>query len=293
MPVRGVDDEHVDAGVDQRLDALLGVAAGSDGGADAQAAELVLRRERMLGRLEDVLDGDEPAQFHRVVDDQHALEAVPVHQRLGALEIGALGHRHELVALGHDARRRLIEIRLEAQIAIGDDADDALAVDDGQSGDPMPSRQREDFAHRHRRRNRDRVLDHAAFEALDLRHFGRLLRGRHVLVHYTQAAFLRDGDREPGFGDGVHCRRQQRNVERDACGEAGLEADVVGNDEGMRGNEQDVVERQRLPGGTHLIFSYAQKRIIPASAGSGKPRRARSRNETGRPRPCPSSPRPV
>jgi hypothetical protein len=33
----------------------------------------------------------------------------------------------------------------------------------------------------------------------------------------------------------------------------------------MRGNEQDVVERQRLPGGTHLIFSYAQKRIIHAS----------------------------
>ena len=34
-------------------------------------------------------------------------------------------------------------------------------------------------------------------------------------------------------------------------GEAGLEADVVGNDEGMRGNQQDVVERQRFPGGTH------------------------------------------
>ena len=34
-------------------------------------------------------------------------------------------------------------------------------------------------------------------------------------------------------------------------GEAGLEADVAGNDEGMRGNEQDVVERQRFPDDTH------------------------------------------
>jgi hypothetical protein len=33
----------------------------------------------------------------------------------------------------------------------------------------------------------------------------------------------------------------------------------------MRGNEQDVVERQCFPGGTHVTFSYAQKRIIPAS----------------------------
>ena len=40
----------------------------------------------------------------------------------------------------------------------------------------------------------------------------------------------------------------------------------------MRGNQQDVVERQRLPGGTHLIFSYAQKRIIPRVGRSGKPR---------------------
>ena len=75
---------HVDAGGDQRLDALVGVAAGADGGADAQPAELVLARERMLGRLEDVLDGDEAAQLHVVVDDEHALEAMPVHQRLRA-----------------------------------------------------------------------------------------------------------------------------------------------------------------------------------------------------------------
>ena len=99
MAVRGVDDDHVDARGDQRLDALLGVVADADRRADAQPAELVLAGERVLGRLEDVLDGDEAAQLHRVVDDQHALEAVLVHQRLRALEIGAFGHRDELVAL--------------------------------------------------------------------------------------------------------------------------------------------------------------------------------------------------
>ena len=50
-------------------------------------------------------------------------------------------------------------------------------------------------------------------------------------------------------------------------GEAGGEADVAGNDEGVGGNEQDVVERQRLPDDTHGVFSYAQKRIIPACCG--------------------------
>ncbi len=89
MAVRRVDDDHVDAGGGQRLDALFGVAAGADRGAGAQPAEVVLARERMLGRLEDVLDGDEAAQLHVAVDDQHALEPVLVHQRLRLLEVGA------------------------------------------------------------------------------------------------------------------------------------------------------------------------------------------------------------
>ena len=38
LAVGGVDDEHVDAGVAQRLGALPGVAEEADRGADAQAA---------------------------------------------------------------------------------------------------------------------------------------------------------------------------------------------------------------------------------------------------------------
>ena len=84
MAVRRVDDDDVHARGDQRFDALVGVAAGADRRADAQPAELVLARERMLGRLQDVLDRDEPAQLHVAVDDEHALEPVLVHQRLRA-----------------------------------------------------------------------------------------------------------------------------------------------------------------------------------------------------------------
>jgi len=83
------------------------------------------------------------------------------------------------------------------------DADDAFAVHDRQAGNPVLPRQREDS-------RTDIVggivigfLDHAALETLDLRDFGGLLRRRHVLVHYTQPAFLRDGDGESGFGHRV------------------------------------------------------------------------------------------
>ena len=68
VPVRRVDDEHVDARVDQRLRALERVGADADRRADAQPPLLVLRRVRVLDLLLDVLDGDqalEPARRRR------------------------------------------------------------------------------------------------------------------------------------------------------------------------------------------------------------------------------------
>ena len=221
----------------------------------------------MLGRFEDVLDGDQAAELEAVVDDQNPLQPVLVHQRLRELELGALGHGDQAVALGHDVGHRLVEIGLEAQVAVGDDADDFLAVDHRQAGDPVLSRQHQNFAHRHRRRHGYRVLDHAAFEALDLGDLRRLRSRRHVLVHDAQSALLRHRDGEAGFGHGIHRRRQQRDVQRNGLGKAGLEADVAGNDGRMGREQQNVVKSEGFLNDTHNhLFSYAQKRIIRASS---------------------------
>jgi hypothetical protein len=45
--VRRVDHDHVHAGIDQRADAFLGIAAGADRRADAQAFVRVLGRMRV------------------------------------------------------------------------------------------------------------------------------------------------------------------------------------------------------------------------------------------------------
>ena len=83
VPVRGVDDEHVDAGGDERLRALDRVRADADRRADAQPAALVLRRVRVLDLLLDVLDGDQPAQPAVGVDDRQLLDLVAVEDLLG------------------------------------------------------------------------------------------------------------------------------------------------------------------------------------------------------------------
>jgi hypothetical protein len=124
-----------------------------------------------------------------------------MHQLLGILQLGAFGYGHQPVALGHDLGDRLVEVGLEPEVAVGDDADDLPAVDNRQPGNLVLLDEREHLAHRHRGRDRDRVLDHTALEALDLGHLGGLCLGRHVLVHDAESAFLRDRDGQPRLGD--------------------------------------------------------------------------------------------
>jgi hydrogenase maturation factor HypE len=60
-----------------------------------------------------------------------------VHQRLGFFEGGALAHGHQALARSHDLRHPGAEPLFEAQVAVGDDADDAAAFDHRQAGDAV------------------------------------------------------------------------------------------------------------------------------------------------------------
>ena len=205
MTVRGIDHDHIDACIDQHLGALLGAFADADRRADPQTPEPVLARERMLGGLQDVLGRDQAAQIEVLVDHQHALEPVLVHQRHCLFAACAFAHRDQLRARRHDVPDRLAEIGFKAQIAVGDDADHAArGIDHRQAGNLVLIREVQHIAHGHVLRDRDRILDHAALEALDLGDLRCLGARRHVLVDYADAAFLGNRNRQPRFGHGVH-----------------------------------------------------------------------------------------
>ncbi len=70
--------------------------------------------------------------------------------------------------------------------------------------------------------------------------------GWKILVDNADAAFLRDGDRQARLGDGVHRRRNERDVELDVARQTGLQADVAGQDSGVGGNEENVVKGECL-----------------------------------------------
>src|SRR3546814_169639 len=75
----------------------------------------------MLGVLYDVFNGGQAAQLKCVVDDQHALQAVLMHQRLSFVQRRAFLHGDQAPLRRHDVAQRDAEPVFDAQIALGAD----------------------------------------------------------------------------------------------------------------------------------------------------------------------------
>jgi len=288
----GVDHDHVHAGVGEALGALLGAGTDADCRGHAQATVFVLGGERVLGGLHHVLDGDEAAQLAGFVHHQHALEAVHAQQLARLFQAGALAHGDEAVLRRHDLGDELVEIGLEASVAVGDDADDLAALDHRHAGETVLALQRDDLADGHRRRDGDRILEDARLVTLDLVDLARLLGRVEVLVHHANPAFLRERDRQAAFSHRVHGSGHQRDVEADAARDLTLQAHIARKDRGVGRNEKDVIEGQRLLDHSHGFFPFDQIRIIQSAPAPRKRLAAENCADVPSPRPgC--APRPA
>ena len=69
----------------------------------------------------------------------------------------------------------------------------------------------------------------------------------------ADAAFLRDGNGEPGLGDGVHRGRDERDVELELSREAAFQRSIARQNARVGGQEEDIVEGQRLLDHPHGI----------------------------------------
>ena len=161
MAVSGVHDDGIDSGLDQQIDALFGVLAKGHGRANAQAAVRITRSVREAGLLGDVLHRHQAAQLEGVVDDDHALQLVPVHQGLGFVERGALFDGDQALGRRHDVGDRGVHARLEAQVAACNDADHLAPLDHREAGEAVQAGQLDDLAHRGLRRDGRRLADDA------------------------------------------------------------------------------------------------------------------------------------
>jgi hypothetical protein len=222
--VRSIDDEDVHAGLGQGGGALPGVAPVADGRANDEASARVLRGVGVLLGLDEVLDGDEAGQVVVLVDDGQLFDAVFGQQVLGVFAGDADLADDEAVTRGHavaHAQGGPFVLGDEAQVAIGDDADEgAVLVHNGQTGDTVVATEAVEFVDGGVGADGDRVFDHAGFAALDLADLRGLFLDGEVAVEDADAALAGHGDGHARLGDGVHGGGQERDAQRNVLRQA-------------------------------------------------------------------------
>ena len=247
MAMGGIDHQHVDAGIEQRLGALDAVIARAGRRGDAQPALVVLAGMGKALRLLDVLHRDEADAAIGVVDHQQLLDAMLVQEAHRLLALHGFAHGDQLVA-GHQLGDRLARVVGEAHVAVGDDADQPLraGLDHRDAGDAVVGHQLQRVGQRLVGPDGDGVHHHAGLEFLDLAHLVRLLGNAEIAVDDAEPARLRHGDGKRALRHRIHRRRDERNAEAHLAREPGPGICLGGEDRRGRRNQQDVVKSERL-----------------------------------------------
>ena len=265
MAVRRVDDDDVDAGRGQRLDALVGVAAGADRGADAQPAEV-----RPCDASGCSVDLRMSLTVMRPRSSMSPLTTstrssrcwcISSFARSRSVPSGTVTRRSPLVMMLATGWSRFVSNRVSRLVT-------------------MPTTRLPSTTGRPEKRccrlsastSRTDIVGGIVIGSLTTPLSKRLTFATSAAC-FAGDMFLCTMPRPPSCAIAIARRASVTvSIAADSSGMLSVmlrvrrvcEADVAGNDEGMRGDEQDVVERQRFPDDTHNHFSCTQKWIIPA-----------------------------
>ncbi|EWS63387.1 hypothetical protein Y695_03381 [Hydrogenophaga sp. T4] len=241
-----VHHDRIHTGFHQRFNAFFGAFTHTHRRAHAQPARRIARGIGKVELFGDVLHRDQALELERLVDQQQAFQFVLVEQGLGLGRRGAVGHGDQALTRRHDLAHGQVVTGFEAQVTAGDDADHTARLHHREARNAQVIRHLHDLTDRGLGRDHHRIAQHARLVALDFGHVGGLLLRREVFVDDADAAFLGNGNRQPGLGHGVHRGRHQRQVQLDVAGELGGEGGVLGKDLGVSWHQQHVVEGERF-----------------------------------------------
>ena len=271
--MRRINDNHVNAGFYEKLEALFGAGSDADGSARKELAVLIFGGVGVFGGFDDVLDGDKAREVEVLVHDENTFETVFVHQALGFIKRCPFLHGDQTFARRHDFTHRSLHAGFKAKVAVGDHAQNAAAFHNGHTADAVFKAHADHVADEHIRAHGDGVAHNAGFMALNLGDFRGLLFGGKILVNNANTAFLRHRNGEIGFGHRIHGGRNHRDVDADFTGEFGGEENVLGKNFRVCRNEQDVIEGKSLLKEPHFFTSNAKiNYIAPVRRLSNPPR---------------------
>ena len=124
--------------------------------------------------------------------------------------------------LGHHAIDGNIEARLEAQVAVSQNADEFAVLGDGHAGNLVFAHDLESIADFVGGRHGDWIDDHATLRALHFVDFVRLLLDGEIAMNDAEAALLRQRNCHVRFSDRIHGGADDGDIQADVAGELRL-----------------------------------------------------------------------
>ena len=246
VTVGDIDDEDVNARLDQLRRALEIVSLRANRSADPQASLVIAGGERQPALSEEIARSDKADQ----PDERQLLDLAFHHHTLGLLRRDRSLMDDQPIDRRHPIRDACAGARHESKVTLRQQAQQTpLLVDDDECADAGPGHHGGGFVDRRVRSNAVRVANDPVLRALDdldLAHLGLNVAGPEPAIDHAQAALLRLHDRHRRPRDSVHVRRHDRALERDVLRDAARQVDhrriAPFQDAALR-CEEEVVER--------------------------------------------------
>ena len=256
MTVRRIDGDDVCARFHERRDAIHGVRRRTDRRACQKSAVGVPCGVGVLNGFFNILDRDQSFQIAVLIYDGKFFDSVFAENFLRLFQGRTLGGGDESL-LRHHVGDGLVVIAFKAKVAVGENADELALFGNGHAADTVFFHKFQSVLHEVVGFQEERVGNDAVFAAFYSVYVRSLFFDGHILVNDTEPPFPRHGNRHTAFGNRIHRRADQGQVELNLIAEFGPQIHVARQHVGCLRDQKYVVKRQAFfyNSATHLCTS--------------------------------------
>ncbi len=191
-----------------------------------------------------IFDSDQPDEFVLLINDREFFYLVLL-QNFGCLfKRSPLFGSHQRCSRHHLLDQK-IHICDKTHITIRDNTDERMILQHhGNTRNAIFAHQSICRAHFGFGTDKYRIDNDTAFAFFDFSHLKHLRFDIHIFMYHADSAEPRHRDRRPVFGDGVHRRRDDRDIERDSPGKLRFDAHLFGQHCRVLRYQQNILKSQ-------------------------------------------------
>ena len=252
MAMRRIQNKRIRTNLQQLLGALQHVVRDPNRGGTKQPSLRVLGGIRILHGFLDVLNGNQSLEISVVVYQRQLFNLMCHQDFFCFIERGSHPAGNKVVLRHHFFNFGIIRAE-KANVTVGKNADQFSGIiRNRHAADAVLGHNLHRIVHIMILGEKNRIVDNAVFAALHTLNLIGLIADGHIFMNNADAALARDGDRHTRLGDGIHRRRNERNVQTDRSRKICRQVDVRRQHRAFRRYEEHIVVRKSFL--TELFF---------------------------------------